>query len=80
MLTYTALIESFGRSGNIEESIRLFNELKMRRIRPSIYIYRSLVSQLKKMGKVDLALKYLEEMNSRHSDLAGPNDFKRKKR
>ncbi|KAM3704422.1 hypothetical protein ACJW30_03G001800 [Castanea mollissima] len=80
LLTYTALIESFGRSGNIEESIRLFNEMKMRRIRPSIYICRSLVSQLKKMGKVDLALKYLEELNSSHSDLAGPNDFKRKKR
>ncbi|KAM3687656.1 hypothetical protein ACJW31_10G090900 [Castanea mollissima] len=80
LLTYTTLIESFGRSGDIEESIRLFNEMKMRQIRPSIYFYRSLVSQLKKMGKVDLALKYLEELNSSHSDLAGPNDFKRKKR
>ncbi|KAG2717199.1 hypothetical protein I3843_03G164900 [Carya illinoinensis] len=80
LLTYTALIESFGRSGNIEESIRLFNKMKLMQIRPSIYLYRSIINNLKKMGKVELAMKYLEEMNSCLSELAGPNDFKRKKR
>lgn len=80
LLTYTALIEGFGRSGNIEESLRLFSEMKLRCIRPSIYVYRSVINNLKKAGKVELAMKYLEEMNSCLSDLAGPKDFKRKKR
>jgi len=80
LLTYTALIESFGRSGNIEESIRLFKEMKLRQIRPSIYVYRSLIKNLKKIGKLELAMKYLEEMNSCLTDLAGPNDFKRRRR
>lgn len=28
LLIYTALIESFGHSGNIEEALRLFGEMK----------------------------------------------------
>ncbi|XVF44454.1 hypothetical protein PTKIN_Ptkin02bG0122100 [Pterospermum kingtungense] len=79
LLTYRAMIEMFGRSGNTEEALRLFSEMKQRQIRPSIYIYRSLVDILKKAGKVDLAVSFLEEMNSSLSDLAGPNDFKRKR-
>ncbi|GAY35427.1 hypothetical protein CUMW_278430, partial [Citrus unshiu] len=78
LLTYTALIDSFGRTGNIEESLRLFNDMKQQQIRPSIYVYRSLIDNLKKMGKVDLAMTIFEEMNSSLSDLAGPKDFKRK--
>ncbi|XWS68579.1 hypothetical protein CRYUN_Cryun04dG0102400 [Craigia yunnanensis] len=80
LLTYRAMIETFGRSGNTEEALRLFSEMKQRQIRPSIYIYRSLIDILKKAGKVDLALSFLEEMNSSLSDLAGPEDFKRKRR
>lgn len=80
LLTYTALIEIFGRSGNIEECIRLFKEMKLRQIRPSTYVYRTIIQTSKKIGKVELAMQYLGEMNSCLSDLAGPNDFKRKKR
>ncbi|XP_031393677.1 pentatricopeptide repeat-containing protein At1g11900 [Punica granatum] len=80
LLTYTALIETFGRSGNIDQSLRLFSEMKLRQIRPSLYIYRSLINNLKKMGKVDLAMTLAEEMESSISELAGPQDFKPKKR
>jgi pentatricopeptide repeat protein len=71
------MIWSFGQSGNIEESLRLFNEMKTKQIRPSIYIYRSLIASLKKMGKIELAMTFLEEMNASMSNLAGPKDFKR---
>ncbi|XP_015583335.1 pentatricopeptide repeat-containing protein At1g11900 [Ricinus communis] len=80
LLTYTALIQSFGKSGHIEESLRLFDDMKTRQIRPSIYIYRSLINTAKKMGKVELAMTLLEEMNASPPNLAGPNDFKRKRR
>jgi pentatricopeptide repeat protein len=58
----------------------VFKEMKLRQIRPSIYVYRSLIKNLKKIGKLELAMKYLEEMNSCLTDLAGPNDFKRRRR
>lgn len=80
LLTYTALIQNFGRTGNIEESLKLFREMKTKQIRPSIYIYRSLINRLKKMGKVELAMTLLEEMNASLPNLAGPRDFKRKGR
>lgn len=80
LLTYTALIECFGRSGNVHQSLSLFHEMKLKQIRPSIHIYRSLISNLKKMGKVEVAMAISEEMNSSLSELAGPKDFKRNKR
>jgi pentatricopeptide repeat protein len=51
--------------------------MKTKQIRPSIYIYRSLIASLKKMGKVELAMTLLEEMNASMSNLAGHKDFKR---
>ncbi|MED6195907.1 hypothetical protein PIB30_042296 [Stylosanthes scabra] len=80
LLTYTALIESFGRSGNAEESLKCFREMKLKGILPSIYIYRSLINNLNKSGKVELANELLEEMNSSSTRLAGPEDFKPKRR
>ncbi|XP_057763448.1 pentatricopeptide repeat-containing protein At1g11900-like isoform X1 [Arachis stenosperma] len=80
LLTYTALIESFGRSGNAEESLKCFREMKLKGILPSIYIYRSLINNLNKSGKVELAKELLEEMNSSSTRLAGPEDFKHKRR
>ncbi|CAL0322662.1 unnamed protein product [Lupinus luteus] len=80
LLTYTALIESFGRSGNAEESLKCFREMKLKGVLPSIYIYRSLNDNLNKAGKVEFAAQILEEMNSSSTCLAGPEDFKRKRR
>ncbi|QHO13128.1 Pentatricopeptide repeat-containing protein [Arachis hypogaea] len=80
LLTYTALIESFGRSGNAEESLKCFREMKLKGILPSIYIYRSLINNLNKSGKVELAKELLEEMNLSSTRLAGPEDFKHKRR
>ncbi|KAE9599839.1 hypothetical protein Lal_00045801 [Lupinus albus] len=80
LLTYTALIEGFGRSGNAEESLKCFREMKLKGVLPSIYIYRSLTDNLNKTGKVELAAQILEEMNSSSTCLAGPEDFKRKRR
>ncbi|XP_057738588.1 pentatricopeptide repeat-containing protein At1g11900-like [Arachis stenosperma] len=80
LLTYTALIENFGRSGNAEESLKCFSEMKLKGILPSIYIYRSLINNLNKSGKVELAKELLEEMNSSSTRLAGPEDFKHKRR
>ncbi|XLU35150.1 hypothetical protein S245_071216, partial [Arachis hypogaea] len=80
LLTYTALIENFGRSGNAEESLKCFSEMKLKGILPSIYIYRSLINNLNKSGKVELAKELLEEMNLSSTRLAGPEDFKHKRR
>ncbi|TKY48827.1 Pentatricopeptide repeat-containing protein [Spatholobus suberectus] len=80
LLTYTALIEIFGRSGNVEESLKCFREMKLKGVLPSIYIYRSLIHNLNKTGKVELATELLEELNSSSTCLAGPEDFKRKRR
>lgn len=80
LLTYTALIESFGRSGNVELSLELFREMKLKGIRPSIYIYRSLIKNLNQAGKFELAGKLSEEMNSPLTCLAGPEDFKPRRR
>ena len=80
LLTYTAIIESFGRSGNAEESLKCFKEMKLKGILPSIHIYRSLINNLNKIGKVQLAKELLEEMNSSSTCLAGPEDFKQKRR
>ncbi|XP_027339747.1 pentatricopeptide repeat-containing protein At1g11900 [Abrus precatorius] len=80
LLTYTALIEIFGRSGNAEESLKFFREMKLKGVVPSINIYRSLIHNLNKTGKVELATKLLEEMNSSSTCLAGPEDFKQKRR
>ncbi|KAL6141409.1 hypothetical protein ACLB2K_059697 [Fragaria x ananassa] len=54
LLSYTVVIDGLGRSGNIEESLRLFDQMKKRRIRPSLYLYRAVISNLKKMGKVEI--------------------------
>ena len=78
--TYTALIESFGRSGNVEEALGLFSAMKNEQVRPSIYIYRSLINNLKKMGKLEAASLLVNEMNNSLPNLVGPKDFKRKNR
>ncbi|XP_020209160.1 pentatricopeptide repeat-containing protein At1g11900 isoform X2 [Cajanus cajan] len=80
LLTYTAIIENFGRAGNVEESLKCFREMKLKGVLPSTYIYRSLIHNLNKTGKVELATELLEELNSPSTCLAGPADFKQKRR
>ncbi|KAL1291124.1 hypothetical protein AAHE18_20G179000 [Arachis hypogaea] len=65
---------------NAEESLKCFSEMKLKGILPSIYIYRSLINNLNKSGKVELAKELLEEMNLSSTRLAGPEDFKHKRR
>lgn len=77
--TYTALIDVLGRAGHVRDAMRMFDELKKLH-NPSIYVYRSLISNLKKAGKFDIALDLWEEMNSPNSKLIGPKDFKEKKK
>lgn len=72
--TYTALVDGFGRSGNLEGALELYNEMKRKRIRPT-YIYRSLISNLQKVGMFELAQYLSEEMKLRESELVGPNFF-----
>jgi len=45
--------------------------------KPSVYVYRAMISDMKKAGQFELAQKLSEEMNSSASDLV-PEDFKRK--
>ncbi|KAK2424520.1 pentatricopeptide repeat-containing protein [Trifolium repens] len=80
LLTYTALIDISGRVGNIKESLKFFREMKLKGILPSIQIYRSLIHNLNKIEKIELATELLEEMNSSSTCLAGPSDFKTKRR
>lgn len=77
--TYTALIDAFGRGGHVNDAMRLFDEMK-RSLRPSVYVYRAMISNLRKAGKFELAMNLLEEMNSSTSELLGPEDFKRGKK
>ena len=51
--------------------------MKEREIRPSLYLYRAVISNLKKMGKVEMAVSLMEEMNSCASSVASPRWNKR---
>lgn len=73
--TYTALIDSFGRAGRIKDAINFFEGMK-RCQRPSVYVYRALISNLKKAGNFELALKMSAEMELSFPELLGPRDFK----
>jgi pentatricopeptide repeat protein len=75
--TYSALIDGFGRAGRIADALEVFAQMKETH-RPSIYVYRALISDLKKAGRSELAQKLSEEMDSSASDLLGPEDFKKK--
>ncbi|CAL4901336.1 unnamed protein product [Urochloa decumbens] len=77
--TYTALIDSFGRAGHITEALEMFDKMKMSH-KPSVYVYRALISDVKRAGQSELAQKLSEEMNSSALDLLGPEDFKQKER
>jgi pentatricopeptide repeat protein len=75
LITYTALIDSLGRAGLIKDAINLFEKMKQFQ-RPSIYVYRALISNLRKAGNFQLALKLSDEMELNFSQLLGPRDFK----
>ncbi|OQU78198.1 hypothetical protein SORBI_3009G176300 [Sorghum bicolor] len=75
--TYTALIDSFGRSGHITDALEMFQKMKKSH-QPSVYVYRALISNLKKAGQFELAEKLTEDMSSSASELIGPEDFKPK--
>jgi pentatricopeptide repeat protein len=75
LITYTALIDSLGRAGLIKDAISLFERMKQFQ-RPSIYVYRALISNLRKAGNFELAMKLSNEMELNFSQLLGPGDFK----
>ncbi|WOL07853.1 hypothetical protein Cni_G16602 [Canna indica] len=77
LLTYTALVDLFGRAGHVEAALRIFEEMKKFH-HPSVYTYRSIISNLKRVGKFELAVHLSSEMNSNIIKLAGPEDFKQK--
>jgi pentatricopeptide repeat protein len=77
LITYTALIDSFGRAGHITEALEMLDKMKVSH-KPSVYVYRALISDVKKAGQFELAQKLSEEMNLNASDLSGPEDFKQK--
>ncbi|RZR84259.1 hypothetical protein BHM03_00011043 [Ensete ventricosum] len=79
LLTYTALVDAYGRAGHVEDALRTFEEMKKSQ-RPSVYAYRSIISDLKRAGKFELALHLSAEMNSNTRKLAGPEDFKQKRK
>ncbi|KAI5022226.1 hypothetical protein ZWY2020_058956 [Hordeum vulgare] len=75
--TYTALIDCFGRAGHIADALEAFEQMKKSH-QPSIYVYRALISDMKKAGRFELAEKLADEMNSSAPDLLGPEDFRQK--
>ncbi|XP_020686066.1 pentatricopeptide repeat-containing protein At1g11900 isoform X2 [Dendrobium catenatum] len=75
---YTALIDGLGRAGHVNDAVILFGEMKKCH-RPSIYVYRSMISNLKKFGKIEEAMDLLKEMNSSTSKLVGPEDFRKRR-
>ncbi|XP_042469945.1 pentatricopeptide repeat-containing protein At1g11900-like isoform X1 [Zingiber officinale] len=79
LLTYTALVDAFGRSGKVEDAFWIFEEMKKFH-NPSIYAYRAIISNLKKMGKFELALRLSSEMNLSTTKLAGPEEFKQRRK
>ncbi|CAN4103371.1 unnamed protein product [Withania somnifera] len=50
-----------------------FNEMKHKGICPSIHVYRLLISNLKKMGKLELAISFSNEMKESIANHRGPN-------
>ncbi|CAL9069808.1 unnamed protein product [Musa banksii] len=79
LLTYTALVDVYGRAGHVEDAVGTFEEMKKSQ-HPSVYAYRSVISDLKRAGKFELALRLSAEMNSSTTKLAGPEDFKQKRK
>ncbi|KAG6519044.1 hypothetical protein ZIOFF_022533 [Zingiber officinale] len=79
LLTYTALVDAFGRSGKVEDAFWIFEEMKKFH-NPSIYAYRAIISNLKKMGKFELKLRLSSEMNLSTTKLAAPEEFKQRRK
>lgn len=77
--SYTALIDGLGRAGHVEDALILFSEMKKFH-RPSIYVYRAMIANLRKIGKMQSSMDLMEEMNSSASKLIGPEDFRKKRR
>ncbi|XP_020580759.1 pentatricopeptide repeat-containing protein At1g11900 isoform X2 [Phalaenopsis equestris] len=75
---YTALIDGLGRAGHVNDAMILFGEMKKRHC-PSIYVYRAMISNLRKFGKIEAAMDLWKEMNSSGLKLVGPEDFRKKK-
>uniref|UniRef100_A0A0A9DEX3 Pentatricopeptide repeat-containing protein n=1 Tax=Arundo donax TaxID=35708 RepID=A0A0A9DEX3_ARUDO len=75
--TYTALIDGFGRAGQITDALEMFDQMKKSH-KPSIYVYRALINDSKKAGQFEIAKKLSEELSSSASELLGPEDFKQK--
>ncbi|KAK8953348.1 hypothetical protein KSP40_PGU019047 [Platanthera guangdongensis] len=79
LLSYTALIDALGRAGHVNDALILFVEMKKFH-RPSIYVYRAMIANLKKFGKIQAAVDLQEEMKSSTSKLIGPENFRKKTR
>ncbi|CAL9782789.1 unnamed protein product [Musa acuminata subsp. burmannicoides] len=79
LLTSTAIVDVYGRAGHVEDALGTFEEMKKSQ-HPSVYAYRSVISDLKRAGKFELALRLSAEMNSSTTKLAGPEDFKQKRK
>mmetsp|Transcript_1914 Transcript_1914/g.7278 ORF Transcript_1914/g.7278 Transcript_1914/m.7278 type:complete len:186 (-) Transcript_1914:4760-5317(-) len=74
VVTYTALIDGYGRSRDIENGLRLFREMCNEGVAPDLIAFNALISSLVRCGCVVLAMQLFEEMSARKGAITP--DFK----
>ncbi|XLS89296.1 hypothetical protein HN51_065304 [Arachis hypogaea] len=65
LFTYNILISSFGRSGEVDIAVKLFEELESSNCKPDVVTYNSLINCLGKNGDVDEAHMRFREMQEK---------------
>jgi pentatricopeptide repeat protein len=64
LLTYNSLISSYAKDGMLPEAIELKEQMQLKRIKPDVVTYTTLISGFQKAAKDRLAHEMFEEMIS----------------
>lgn len=68
--TYTALISAYGKRGQVEKALDIFNDMIRRGCERNVITYSSLISACEKAGRWEMALELFSKM---HKENCKPN-------
>lgn len=68
--TYTALISAYGKNGQLDKALEIFDDMVKRGCERNVITYSSLISVCEKAGRWELALQLFDEM---HHEGCKPN-------
>lgn len=60
--SYTMLVQSFGRAGNMKSAVSWFRRMQSRGIKPDVNIYTTMIDGFMRLSDVDQAERYFAEM------------------